>query len=109
MIQNGWLQHNDVIVLDNAAVHTGGAATNLEEILWDTVVDGVPLQIVVLWLPTRSPELNPIELVFHILAQRVRKYQYGLGHDVLARAATIMDLMECELIVKCCRHCGYNL
>ena len=63
--------HNDVIIKDNARVHTGGAAADLEDWLWDHEVDGRPLRILVLYLPTRSPELNPIELCFHILSLRL--------------------------------------
>ena len=48
----------------NARIHTGGDATVVKDLLWDTVVEGRPLNAYVLLLPTRSPELNPIELVF---------------------------------------------
>ncbi len=71
LISNRWFEHGDVLVLDNAAIHSGGDAGNVEDYLWDTVVDGRPLNVLVIFLPTRSPELNPIELVFHILARRI--------------------------------------
>jgi hypothetical protein len=54
--------------MDNAAIHSQGNATVIEDMLWETIVDGCPLHILVIALPTRSPELNPIKLVFHILA-----------------------------------------
>lgn len=47
----------DVIVLDRAAIHTGKGNSILEDWLWDI------LQILLLLLPARSPEWNPIELV----------------------------------------------
>jgi hypothetical protein len=53
--------------MDNAAIHSQGNVTIVEDILWETIIDCCPLHILVISLLTRSPELNPIELVFHIL------------------------------------------
>jgi hypothetical protein len=39
----------------------------LERFFWETIIDGQPLHVLVVSLPTISPELNPIVLVFHIL------------------------------------------
>jgi hypothetical protein len=38
------------------------------------IVDGCPLQIIVISLLTSSPQLNPIELVFHILALQIHSF-----------------------------------
>ena len=35
--------------------------------------DGQPMYIYVAFLPTRSPELNPIELLFNVLVQRLKR------------------------------------
>jgi transposase len=80
MVLSGWLHHDKIVVLDNAAIHTGGDSDNLERFFWDKVVGGRPLHILVIYLPTRSPELNPIELTFHIFSGRVSSYR--LRHDV---------------------------
>ena len=53
-------------MLDNAAIHDGKEKTVLGEWLWTN------FEIYVLFLPPRSPELNPIELVWGILVQRLR-------------------------------------
>jgi hypothetical protein len=71
LISSHWFEHGDVLILDNVAVHSGGDAGNVQDYLWDMVVDGRPLNILVIFLPTQSPELNPIELVFHILARHI--------------------------------------
>ena len=76
MIYSGWLGHNEVLVMDNAAIHSGGEAEIVKGLLWETMVNGAPLRILVVYLPTRSPELNPIELIFHILSRRVCSYHY---------------------------------
>jgi hypothetical protein len=72
LIAKRLLQHDEFVVMDNAVIHSQGNATVIEDMLWETIVlDGHPLHILVISLPTRSPELNQIELVFHILAFRV--------------------------------------
>jgi hypothetical protein len=64
---SGWLCHDEIMVMDNAAIHTSGESGELEQCFWETIIDGRPLHILVIYLPTRSPELNPIERIFHIL------------------------------------------
>jgi hypothetical protein len=34
--------HNKFIVMDNAAIHSQGNATVVEDMLWETIVDGRP-------------------------------------------------------------------
>jgi transposase len=61
----GWFQCGDVLIMDNAVIHTGGEATIVADFLWNSC------EFLVVPLPTRAPELNPIELVFHILVRRL--------------------------------------
>jgi hypothetical protein len=68
LLLSGWLQEGGVICLDNAHIHTGGEAVALEWLLWNYDRNGRPLRLLTVIPPTRDPELNPIELVFHILA-----------------------------------------
>ena len=65
-LASGFFHRRDILVLDNAAIHIGKENTVLEEWLW------INFEIYVLFLPPRSPELNPIELVWNILVQRLR-------------------------------------
>ena len=113
MVMYGFLRHHEVLILDNAPIHTGGGAAAVEDFLWNTVVDGEPLNVLVLFLPTRSPELNPIELVFHILVQRMRSHRYRNngppGETVVDRVGRIMDDLTLETITNCVRHCGYDV
>jgi transposase len=106
-----WFSHGDVLVLDNAAIHTGGSASHLADLLWDVEVDGSPLNVLVLPLPTCSPELNPIELVFHILARRLRSNKY-ISKDVSQNAvehqvSRVMADLSMETVLKCAQHSGY--
>jgi transposase len=111
LIAKRFLRHNEFVVMDNASIHYQNNVTVIEDMLWETIVDGLPLHILVIQLPTRSPELNPIELVFHILAMRIRSFRYRtagpVDKAVLFRAAQVMDDMTYALILKCCAHCGY--
>ena len=44
----------------------------VENLLRDYLLNGVTLRVLVVYLPTLPPELNPIELLFHV---GVRRYQ----------------------------------
>jgi transposase len=74
MVESRWLVHGEILLLNNAGVHTGREATDLEEYFWNAIIDGPPLNVLVVYLPTRSPELNPIELIFHIFSRPVQLY-----------------------------------
>ena len=76
LIISGFFKHEEILVMDNARIHTGGEADGIESLLWDTPIDGRPLHVLIVYLPTRSPELNPIEFVFHILTARIRSFRY---------------------------------
>ena len=62
-ITTGFLKQNDIIVLDNAAIHVGGKNSYLGKWLWDN------FRIFLLLLPARTPEWNPIELVWLLLVK----------------------------------------
>jgi hypothetical protein len=112
MVESGWLVHDEFLIMDNAAVHTGGEARDLEEWFWEKLVDGRPLHVLVIYLPTRSPELNPIELIFHIFSRRVRSYRIHRNDGPVDRAvirygSMVMNEISYETILNCYRHCGY--
>jgi len=72
-VASGWLASGDFVVVDNAILHSGGSADVLADFLWNAPgLDGEPLRIVVVPFPTRSPELNPIELNWNTFVMRLR-------------------------------------
>jgi transposase len=78
-----------VLVLDNAPIRYSAEIQELEDWLYQE------RGIFVLYLPTCSPELNPIELMWHLLVQRlkrlsVRELEFR-GHRVAHTAAVLMD------------------
>ena len=76
LIGKQWFERGDVLIMDNAAIHTGAEASIVVDLLWTVELDDEPLNVLVVPLPTRAPELNPIELVFHILARRLCLFCY---------------------------------
>jgi hypothetical protein len=106
-LKKGFLCSGDVLVLDNASIHCYQEAAGLEEFLW------YEHHIILLSLPTRSPELNPIELVWNILVQRLCTYEiyYGLdkteGHVCVRATYDILVNVTHLEVAKCYRHCEY--
>jgi len=104
-IKAGFLKAGDILVMDNAAIHVGGENDVLEDFLWDY------FGIHVLMLPTRSPELNPIELLWHILVQRLKSINLvatrTMQHRVACQAFEIMKQFTHEEVASCYRHCKY--
>jgi hypothetical protein len=106
-----YFKHEEILVMDNARIHTGGEASCIETLLWETPIDGRPLHVLVVYLPTRAPELNPIEFVFHILTARIRSFRYRMAGPcdqlVLVKAKKVFDEMDYALILRIYIHCGY--
>ena len=113
-ILTGWLRPYDMIVCDNAAIHGKGYNVDLEEFLWNSIgLDGLPLNILLLPLPTRSPELNPIELVWNILRTRlVSTYTSSstihVNHAVAICASNVLSDIKYSEIESVYKRCGYN-
>ena len=108
-----YLNRGDFIVMDNATIHSGGDCEDLEELLWDFPgADGLPMEISVIFLPTRSPELNPIELIWNTLVQRLKLVDLQgprpQNHAVAHFAAQILCRMNHHLATKTAVHCGYR-
>jgi transposase len=105
LISIQWFAPGDVLVMDNAAIHTGGEAAIVSDLLWRVA------RVLVVPLPTRAPELNPIELVFHILARRLRAYKYRRENvretNVPQQVERIVASISAETVLKCAAHCGY--
>ena len=88
-IATAWLRPYDILIFDKATIHQQGYNGDLANLLWNSpALDGEPLRILLLPLTTRSPELNPIELVWNIMVQRVKYGQKRVGEThTVARAA----------------------
>jgi hypothetical protein len=45
LIVSGYFEHYDILVMDNARIHTAGEAECVEYYLWNTLCDGIPLHV----------------------------------------------------------------
>ena len=101
----GVLRRGDVLVLDNAAIHHCKDSSELPGYLWS--YHGVYLH----FLPTLSPELNPIELLWSTLAEQLRYTplrENGIrSHRVVQSAMMVMKAFTHINIEKCYRHDNY--
>jgi hypothetical protein len=111
LIVSGYFEHYDILVMDNARIHTANEAECVAHYLWNTLCDGVPLHVKIVYLPTRCPELNPIEFMFHLLTDRVRSFRHrilgAIDREVVALVGRVFDEIKYETIVKTYVHCGY--
>ena len=109
MIGNRRFRHHDVLVLDNARIHGGAASDIFRDVLWNYLLDGTPLHVAVIFLPPRAPELNPIELIFAVLASRLRQTRYRIEGDehVPRMVGRVLDDIPLDIVANCSRHCGY--
>jgi transposase len=105
-LSSGFLQPGDFLVLDNALIHHFQEVMGLDSYLWN--YHGIFLH----FLPMRSPELSPIELLWNTLTQRLKHFplsdDYGPRTHRVARAAEIlMSEFTHEDVDACYCHCGY--
>jgi hypothetical protein len=106
MVATVFLQQGDVLVLDNAAIHHYQESTTLGDYLW------YEHGILITFLPTCAPELNPIEQMWHILAQNLKNVALlGPGQNHLHQAATAAAMVMNEFthfdVQACYRSSGY--
>jgi transposase len=71
LVEGNHLQRGDILILDNATVH------NAEEMLIEATTLLAENGIRMRFLPTYSPELNPVELVNAAVKSRLRGYFRG--------------------------------
>lgn len=111
---SGYFNRWDIFIIDNWTGHLNAEAAMLEDLLWNFVgPDGLPMRILVLYLPIRSPELSPFELGFQILVQRLKR-EFLLSvraYSALARdfAYKVFGEMTHLDMLKVTRHCYPNL
>jgi hypothetical protein len=89
-VASGFLRPGDVLVMDNAANHTGKENTVLEDWLWNDH------SIFALFLPARTPEWNPIELLWNCLSMRLKHNDWDNIHGS-SRVATRRSIFSIEL------------
>lgn len=110
LVSTGFLVPGHILICDNATIHLTEENKNLADILWEEK------KILILNLPPYTPELNPIELIFQLLGQRLRhsnsrylSYQMQSDDFFLFKCIEVLQSISNDDIVKCYRKCGYNV
>ncbi len=93
------LAPGDIVVLDNLSSHKGARAKALVEARGATL----------LFLPPYSPDLNPIELAFSKLKQRMRSAAHRTADALWSDVQRMLDLITADDAANFIRHCGYTL
>ena len=95
----------NIAIYNNVPIHTNSANTELQTILTTAGIDAV-------LLPKYSPELNLIELVFNVIAQRFNyryhKSELNIDHNVLLFLYIVINSITPSIIVSCYKKCGYR-
>ena len=75
----------DILISDNSYYHWGGEAATLEDYLWEEH------NILIVYLPARTLEWNPMELVWNVMVRRLSllplAHIQAFGTNAVAHAA----------------------
>ena len=93
------LRPGDVVVLDNLSSHK---RTRTRELVESAGAD-------LLFLPPYSPDLNPIEMVFSKIKQRLRSLACRTVEKLWSSMQSVLDEVTATDAANCFRHCGYTL
>ena len=107
LVVTGFLKPGHILICDNASIHVTAENKSLADILWEH-------KILMLNLPPYCPELNPIELTFQLLGQRLRhsnarylSHQMKSKEFFLAKCVEVLQSTSDEDVRKNYRKCGY--
>ena len=91
-ISSQFLLPGDILVLDNASIHRGKDSIGILKRILDI------FQISIWYLPTYSPELNPCELVFGYVKNRLRtkrrRRELDVDLEIAFRLADNREMMR---------------
>jgi len=93
------LRPGDVVVMDNLSSHKGARIRKLIEAAGAALV----------FLPSYSPDLNPIEMVFSKIKHLLRSLAYRTRVALWGAMQGVLDQVTASDAANCFRHCGYTL
>ncbi|KAL7543278.1 hypothetical protein ACHAWF_009668 [Thalassiosira exigua] len=102
-VASGFFRAGDTLVLDNAEIHSGKENREIEDWLWNYH------EIFVLFLPARTPEWNPIELLWGTLEARFSTEDLSsiTGSDCVVKATVrILERVTHKEVRKMYNHSG---
>jgi transposase len=93
------LKPGDIVVLDNLSSHKGGRIGELIE----------PTGAELRYLPPYSPDLNPIEMIFSKIKQKLRSLACRTREALWGLMQYVLDTVTPTDAVNCFQHAGYSL
>ena len=105
LLQKGTLQRGDIFVVDNCSIITKGDNIAIQETLFRNY------QILMIPLPPYHPDLNPTELVFNTLLQRLSseraRYNCLFARDFEDAIHIAMNNFDHSDVIAFYKNCGY--
>jgi hypothetical protein len=98
LCEDGQLLPGDVLVVDNASIHK--AAYIVEDMQNLCATYGFSIR----FLPTYSPELNPIENIFGILKEHLRLTLDDSTHIGIGFVHAVAEKVDVLTVLKCYLH-----
>jgi len=93
------LRPGDVVIMDNLSSHKRQSTREL--------IEGAGAELV--FLPPYSPDLNPIEMVFAKIKQKLRTLACRTVDSLWRSMQSVLDTITSSDARNCFRHCGYSL
>ena len=93
------LRPGDVVILDNLSSHKRESVRQIIENAHATL----------LFLPPYSPDLNPIEMIFSKIKQRLRSMACRTREALWSAMQGVLNQVSASHAANCFRHCGYTL
>ncbi len=93
------LRRGDVVIMDNLSSHKRQRTRELIERAGAKLV----------FLPPYSPDLNPIEMVFSKIKQKLRSLAYRTREALWRCMQSVLDTVTPDDASNCFQHCGYTL
>jgi transposase len=93
------LKPRQIVILDNLAVHHQAHVRQAIEAAGARV----------LFLPSYSPDFNPIEMVISKVKNSLRRVGATTRENLEAALPTALDTVTPDQALNCFRHCGYSV
>ena len=93
------LEPGDVVIMDNLSSH--------KRVRTRELIESAGAELV--FLPPYSPDLNPIEMVFSKIKQRLRTLACRTKDALWQSMQSVLDTVTPTDAQNCFRHCGYSL
>lgn len=93
------LKPGDIVVMDNLSSHKTQRTRAL--------IESVGAELV--FLPPYSPDLNPIEMIFAKVKQKLRSLACRTKELLWQSMQAVLDTVTPQDAANCYRHCGYTL